>query len=341
MIALLTLGVSAEQLFQPMMRGAAPVGYSSVVSPVAYAPPVQSIPVVSEQAFEQGFELPSVASVGALFGLGVVAAAALIRPKAPALAVQGSTRRAALLSGAALVLPTRALAAAQPKTFERGPNQFEESKKLRSEAANAENAKVLKPTCKAGFCEKAECVITGKGAKGSQGLKGVVKFYQDGDKCQIQYDIQKLSPGPHVLHITDTADFRTGCDGTGKIFKPKGAPAGKGDIGVIVADEKGNAKGFVIDEYISLVSDDNVIGMSMTVNAEADDGSLRLGCGEIVLIKQRKPVEGKPAFESNAERQKRQPGYVEPERVPVPEKERRPNVAFQSFSERQKSRSAD
>jgi hypothetical protein len=107
------------------------------------------------------------------------------------------------------------------------------------------------------------------------------------------------------LHITDTADFRTGCDGTGKIFKPKGAPAGKGDIGIIVADESGRAKGFVIDEFISLASDDNVIGMSITVYAEADDASLRLGCGEIVLIPQRKPVEGQPAFESYAERKQR------------------------------------
>merc|ERR1719265_2328649 len=88
MIALLCLGASADQLFQPMMRGAQRAAFS----PVEYAPQAEyaqaeygrpaTYPVYESPVYTQVEEESSGwAGVGSVVLFGLVAAAAWVRPK--------------------------------------------------------------------------------------------------------------------------------------------------------------------------------------------------------------------------------------------------------------------
>lgn len=286
MIAILCLA-SAEQLFQPMLRGIEPV--APAASPVAYTyVPAQSSPYVQ---YVQGFEEQSggMAGMGALFCLGV--AGAVLYQKKAALSVQGSTRRA-VLAGALVggVLPAPVLADPfEPYAARQRKNQEEIDSGTKQRI------------CPGGDCPRAECVINYRGAQLPQGrtgvLKGLVKFIQDGDKCTIGYDITGLTPGAHGFSIRETPDFKLGCDSCGAVVA---------SLGNITADASGRARGFLEKSDLSIVGTNSVVGRSMVVTTGADNAGVNAACGEIVLkFVPRGPVVGDPAFESYAERQRR------------------------------------
>jgi len=85
------------------------------------------------------------------------------------------------------------------------------------------------------------------------------------DRTQIRYVLEGLKPGKHGFDIHEKAN----CAG------PR-----IGDLGNVVANAQGIAKGVVADQDVSLVGTSSVIGRSFVVYTD-EDLSARLACGEI------------------------------------------------------------
>jgi Cu-Zn family superoxide dismutase len=138
-------------------------------------------------------------------------------------------------------------------------------------------------------------------------VSGEVKFEQSGDSpTRIAYTITGLSPGPHGFHIHESADFSNGCISAGPHYNPHKMKHGgpddderhAGDLGNIVADAKGVAKGAIKAPLVHLAGEFSVIGRSIMVHADPDDlgkgghelshttgnAGARLACGEIKAV---------------------------------------------------------
>lgn len=157
---------------------------------------------------------------------------------------------------------------------------------------------------------RAVCQVGPKGAPCRAGgacpdCRGTVWFEQlDPDRCRVSWRVAGLAPGPHGLHVHETADFSRGCDSAGPHYNPFGVRHGGqgqaerhvGDLGNIVADASGVAAGQLVDELIKLRGPTSVVGRSVMVHAGEDDLGLagtaesratgsagaRVACGEIV-----------------------------------------------------------
>lgn len=158
---------------------------------------------------------------------------------------------------------------------------------------------------------KAVCVL-GPGGKPCSGSEpttpctGIVHFEQEsGASCKITYEVNGLTPGQHGFHVHELADFSNGCLSAGPHYNPHGKTHGGpcdeerhvGDLGNIVADESGVAKGEITDHMIQLSGEYTVIGRSIMIHADPDDlgkgghelspttgnAGPRLACGEIKL----------------------------------------------------------
>ncbi len=127
---------------------------------------------------------------------------------------------------------------------------------------------------------------------------------------RISYRITDLAPGPHGFHIHERADFSRGCTSAGPHYNPHGqrhgGPNSKerhvGDLGNVVADERGVAFGVIRDSQVKLRGPHSVLGRSIIVHADNDDlgcgghelssttgnAGARLACGEIVLLEHSK-----------------------------------------------------
>ena len=123
---------------------------------------------------------------------------------------------------------------------------------------------------------------------------------------KITYAFNGLAPGPHGFHVHEFADFSNGCVSAGPHYNPHGKTHGGpedetrhvGDLGNIVADESGVARGEMVDGLIKLSGEFSVIGRSMMVHADVDDlgkgghdlspttgnAGARIACGEIKLV---------------------------------------------------------
>ena len=145
------------------------------------------------------------------------------------------------------------------------------------------------------------------GTSGDTGVKGNITFTQESaDTCMVEYNIAGLTPGNHGFHIHELADFTNGCKSAGGHYNPHGKNHGApvdderhvGDLGNILADANGVAKGSLFDRLIKLSGDTSIIGRSVMVHAGEDDcgkggndESLKTGnaggrvaCGEILLV---------------------------------------------------------
>jgi len=160
---------------------------------------------------------------------------------------------------------------------------------------------------------RAVCVL-GPGGKPCSGEEpavpahGTVSFEQASPEAstKITYEISGLAPGPHGFHVHEFADFSNGCLSAGPHYNPHGKKHGGpedeerhvGDLGNVVADESGVAKGEMNDALIQLSGEFSVIGRSMMVHADVDDlgkgghdlspttgnAGARIACGEIKLV---------------------------------------------------------
>jgi len=140
-------------------------------------------------------------------------------------------------------------------------------------------------------------------------VSGTVMFEDDGKECKITYAVTGLSPGKHGFHIHEKADFSNGCISAGPHYNPHnathGGPDGDiesrhvGDLGNMLADESGCARGSISDKLIKLSGEYSVVGRSVIIHADCDDlgegghtlssttgnAGARVACGEIRKLK--------------------------------------------------------
>merc|ERR1712194_277463 len=144
------------------------------------------------------------------------------------------------------------------------------------------------------FPIKAVCEVAPKGAacggkvdvNDGQHCEGVITLVQkDENTCEISWDIKGVGrAGKHGFHIPEKAGFSNGCASAGPHYNPfkknHGAPGDEdrhaGDLGNIVADADGIAKGSMSDHLVKLFGDTSVIGRSMMIHEDEDD----LGTGD-------------------------------------------------------------
>lgn len=110
--------------------------------------------------------------------------------------------------------------------------------------------------------------------------QGTVTFTAVEGGVRIVAEVENLEPGKHGFHIHEYGDCSSG-DGmsAGGHFNPTGKKHGApdsferhaGDLGNIVADEKGRAKYDRIDKDITLNGPNTIVGRSIIVHANEDD----------------------------------------------------------------------
>lgn len=140
------------------------------------------------------------------------------------------------------------------------------------------SGKLMMP--KGGKIYRAVCELqAGMSAKGVSGRVELIQVEGVG-WTTITYDVRGLKPGSHGFHINELADFSdSSLAGAGPIYNPFGKAHGGpgdlerkvGDLGNIVADKKGVAKGEMVDHLVKLSGKTSVIGRSVIVHADADD----------------------------------------------------------------------
>ena len=146
----------------------------------------------------------------------------------------------------------------------------------------------------------AVCVIQGK-------VNGVVHLQETNNKTLITGYIKGLTPGKHGFHIHETGDLTDGCTSLCAHYNPFNKNHGGleskerhvGDLGNIVANDKGIAKINILDKLVKLKGKYSVIGRSIVVHENEDDLGLghhddslttghagkRIGCGVIGYAK--------------------------------------------------------
>jgi superoxide dismutase, Cu-Zn family len=115
--------------------------------------------------------------------------------------------------------------------------------------------------------------------KGSHAA-GMVYFTDVEEGVQIVADVEGLSPGKHGFHIHEYGDCSSpDAASAGGHFNPTykkhGGPDSAerhvGDLGNLVADERGVAHYDRIDSVISLNGSYSIVGKALVVHANADD----------------------------------------------------------------------
>lgn len=111
-------------------------------------------------------------------------------------------------------------------------------------------------------------------------VKGVVTFTQTDKGVKVYAHLEGLTPGKHGFHIHEFGDC-TAADLTsaGGHFNPTqmshGSPTDEmrhsGDLGNIVADEKGMAMLEWVDPVMQLSGPNSIIGHAVIVHAKEDD----------------------------------------------------------------------
>ena len=136
-----------------------------------------------------------------------------------------------------------------------------------------------------------------------QSVSGVVKFEQTDAGCKITWELLGLTPGKHGFHIHEFGDCNCE-DGkcAGSHFNPEGKKHGGptsaerhvGDLGNVVADDKGVAKGEMVDKLVSLGGAHSIVGRAVIVHEKEDDMKTdptgdaggRIGIGVIGISKE-------------------------------------------------------
>ena len=133
-------------------------------------------------------------------------------------------------------------------------------------------------------------------------VTGIVTFTKTDGGIKIVANFEGLTPGKHGFHIHEYGDCsRLDGKSAGGHFNPDGKPHGApnseerhvGDLGNLLANEKGKAYYEIIDSYISFSGPHSIIGRAIIVHAGEDDltsqptgnAGARLACGVIGLAK--------------------------------------------------------
>ena len=131
------------------------------------------------------------------------------------------------------------------------------------------------------FAGVTEAVAVLQPTKGSM-VTGTVRFLQQGDEVRIVAEVAGLKPSArHAMHVHEFGDI-TSPDGTcaGGHYNPDGYPhAGPdtakrhaGDLGNLIADDRGNAHYELVVDNLSVAGARNpVIGRGIVVHAGTDD----------------------------------------------------------------------
>lgn len=122
---------------------------------------------------------------------------------------------------------------------------------------------------------KAICVLTNQ----ERGIKGVVKFVDNGITTKISCEFTGLPKGKHGFHIHEFGNLSNGCMSAGAHYNPfnkeHGGPCDSerhvGDLGNIESDENGNAKWEHEDSLIKLSGPFSVLGRSIMCHENEDD----------------------------------------------------------------------
>jgi Cu-Zn family superoxide dismutase len=123
---------------------------------------------------------------------------------------------------------------------------------------------------------RAVCILN---ADGGSGVTGQVIFEAVGGKTKISAEIHGLSAGKHGFHIHELGDLSGGCKTAKGHYNPynkthggpKDARRHVGDLGNIIANDKGVANCEIIDELVQLNGLNSVVGRSVVVHADEDD----------------------------------------------------------------------
>eukprot|EP00850_Spirogloea_muscicola_P007114 SM000035S13094 [mRNA] locus=s35:384987:387674:- [translate_table: standard] len=148
--------------------------------------------------------------------------------------------------------------------------------------------------------------------KGTAGVEGVVQLSQDDESgpTTVNVNITGLTPGKHGFHLHEFGDTTNGCISTGPHYNPDkkthGAPEDEtrhaGDLGNVVADDKGVVNTTITDSQIPLSGPNTVVGRAFVIHEMEDDlgkgghelssttgnAGGRLACGVVGLT----PLEG-------------------------------------------------
>lgn len=131
-------------------------------------------------------------------------------------------------------------------------------------------------------------------------VNGIVTFTSVNGEVRIVAEIDGLKPGEHGFHIHEFGDCSAAnASSAGEHFNPThkkhGCPNSPehhvGDMGNIIADEKGHGKYDLINKDIKFEGSNSIIGRSVIVHEGQDDcttqptgnSGARLGCGVIGL----------------------------------------------------------
>ncbi|XP_066907012.1 superoxide dismutase [Cu-Zn] isoform X2 [Halyomorpha halys] len=109
--------------------------------------------------------------------------------------------------------------------------------------------------------------------------RGNVTFTESGSKVRMVGVIEGLTPGQHGFHVHEKGDVSMGCASTLGHYNPNnkqhGAPHDEnrhvGDLGNILADERGVATFVINDPHIRLTGPHSVLGRAVVVHSDPDD----------------------------------------------------------------------
>ncbi|KAJ3336381.1 Superoxide dismutase [Cu-Zn], partial [Gonapodya sp. JEL0774] len=126
------------------------------------------------------------------------------------------------------------------------------------------------------YTTKAVAVLSGNST-----ARGKVTFTQvvHNEPTTVLVNITGLAPGKHGLHIHVTGDLSNGCASLGLHWNPFNVTHGdidaavhhEGDLGNVVADEKGNVVTTLKTNHVTLVGHLSVIGRGIIIHADQDD----------------------------------------------------------------------
>lgn len=120
-------------------------------------------------------------------------------------------------------------------------------------------------------------VVEVKSFKGNQ-VKGKVTFTKVPEGIKIVADIDGLSPGKHGFHVHEFGDCSSP-ETVGSHFDPThnqhGGPDSPqrhvGDLGNLIADDKGHAHYERVDKVIAFEGKNSILDRSVVIHANADD----------------------------------------------------------------------
>ncbi len=132
-------------------------------------------------------------------------------------------------------------------------------------------------------------------------IRGKVVFKKVKDGVKITANIEGLTPGKHGFHVHEFGDCSGDGSAAGAHFNPTNRQHGGpdsperhvGDLGNLVADEKGYAHYERVDKVITLEGENSIIGRSIIIHADEDDyktqpagaSGAKIACGVIEEVK--------------------------------------------------------